>query len=191
MIIKFLSEHKLSIEWLSQFKTSKDKALATQLLDQLILVSESVYKEEIDKNLNELQQKLNTKIAVYPVSSPESEDVIGYKPFIGGIAKNNISNSSRISKVGRRQNFGSEYKLGHALEKIQDRLKQNNGLSVIECSPTITQLRTQGIQHIVLVDDICGSGTRIIDYWQKEVPKNIKSLLSLKKMTLWIVVYAL
>ena len=57
--------------------------------------------------------------------------------------------------------------------------------------PTVTQLKTQGIQHIVLVDDVCGSGQRIAKFWKQVIPKSIKSLLSLKRLELWIVVYAI
>ena len=43
----------------------------------------------------------------------------------------------------------------------------------------------------MLVDDVCGSGKRITDYWQWILPRRIKSLLSLKNCELWIVLYTI
>lgn len=187
--IEYLSEHFLSQNWLSQFTNSTDRALAVQLIDQLKLVSERLFESDIEQTLINLQTKLKETIAVYPISPPNPDGILGYKPFIGSIP--DLSNETSSKLYGRRQHYGSEHKVGHVIKKIQEQVKSNNGCSRIECSPTLTQLTTQGIQHIVFVDDLCGSGKRIIDYWKKVVPKRIKSLLSLKKMHLWIVLYAI
>jgi hypothetical protein len=46
------------------------------------------------------------------------------------------------------------------------------------------------IKHIVLVDDVIGSGQRVCGYWKRSLPKKIKSWLSLKYCKIWIVSYA-
>lgn len=183
-----LSEHSFSQQWLAQFYTPKDRALAVQLLNQLKLVSTREFEAGIELLLTNLQNKLQAPIAVYPISSPTSDDIIGYDQFMGGISKND---SSKSIEIGRRKKFGSEDRVGHVLTKLQERFKRGEGASNIECQPTLMHLKTQGIRHIVLVDDVSGSGKRITDYWKKTVPLSIKSLLSLKRCELWIVLYAI
>lgn len=182
-----LSEHPLSQQWLAQFRTSEDRGLAAQLLNQLKLVPSREFEAGIEQALTDLQKKLQATIAVYPIAPPIPDEIAGYDAFTGGIPRNENSQSREI---GRRRKFGSEDRVGHVLAKLQDRFKRSTGASSIECAPTLTQLKTQGIRHIVLVDDVCGSGKRIADYW-RSIPRHIKSLLSLKRYELWIVLYAM
>lgn len=182
-----LSEHSLSQQWLAQFRTSEDRGLAAQLLNQLKLVSSREFEAGIEQALTNLQTKLQATIAVYPIAPPIPGEIAGYDVFTGGIPRDENSQSREI---GRRRKFGSEDRVGHVLAKLQERFKRGTGASNIECVPTLTQLKTQGIRHIVLVDDVCGSGKRITDYWQA-IPRHIKSLLSLKRYELWIVLYAM
>ena len=182
-----LSEHPFSQKWLAQFRTSEDRAQAAQLLNQLKLVSAREFETGIEQALTKLQTSLQATIAVYPVAPPLSDEIAGYDPFTGGIPKDENSQSREI---GRRRSFGSEDRVGHVLTKLQERFKRGTGASDIECQPTLRQLKTQGIQHVVLVDDVCGSGKRITNYW-KAIPRRIKSLLSLKRCELWIVLYAI
>jgi len=182
-----LSEHPLSQKWLAQFRTSEDRALAAQLLNQLKLVSAREFEVGIEAELTKLQRKLQATIAVYPIDPQIPDGVCGYDQFMGGVV---VDNNSKSREVGRRRKYGSEDRVGHVLTKLQERFKRGTGTSTIECQPTLKQLKTQGIRHIVLVDDVCGSGKRIADYW-KLVPRRIKSLLSLKNSELWIVLYAI
>lgn len=182
-----LSEHPLSQQWLAQFRTSEDRGLAAQLINQIKLVSSREFEAGIEQALTNLQTQLQTTIAVYPIAPPIPGEVTGYDAFTGGISRDEKSQSHEI---GRRRKFGSEDRVGHVLAKLQERFKRGTGASSIECVPTLTQLKTQGIRHIVLVDDVCGSGKRITDYWQA-IPRRIKSLLSLKRCELWIVLYAM
>lgn len=184
-----LSEHPLSQKWLAQFHTSEDRALAAQLLNQLKLVSAREFEAGIETALIELQTRLKATIAVYPIGPAMPDNIAGYDQFTGGISV--VENSqTQTREVGRRRKYGSEDRVGHVLTKLQERFKRGTGASTIECQPTLNQLKTQGIRHIVLVDDVCGSGTRIADYW-KTIPRRIKSLLSLKSHELWIVLYAI
>ncbi len=181
-----LSESPTSINWLAQFKTALDRALAKQLLDQLKLVSSREFETSIEGELIRLQKRLKKRIAVYPIVPPVPDGIVGYDQFEGAIA---LDESNNRREIGRRRKYGSEDRVGHILAKLQDRFKLSNGVSLIECSPTIKQLKTQKIQHIVFVDDVCGSGKRVHDYW-KSVPRSIKSLLSFGRIKLWILMYA-
>lgn len=181
-----LSEHPLSKIWLNQFHTCEDKARASQLLNQIKLVSTRDFETGIEHALIALQEKLNATIAVYPIGPPIPKEVIGYDPLVGSIQK---KEDDKTFDAGRRRKYGSEDRVGHSLAKLQAQFKRG-GVSCIECVPTIKQLKTQGIKHIVLVDDVCGSGKRIADYWQA-ISRHIKSLLSFKRYELWIVLYAI
>lgn len=179
-----LSEHNLSKKWLAQFRDSKDRALATQFIDGLRLISLRELEASLASAIVSLQERLDKTIAVYPVTPPNPKSIIGYHPFEGGIT----DAWSRFA--GRREQYGSEGRVGHMLTGLQREFERLNKTSTIECAPTVKHIRTQKIQHIVFVDDVCGSGTRILDFWQNVVPKSIKSRLSYGKIQLWIIVYA-
>jgi hypothetical protein len=179
-----LSEHPLSYQWLAQFRKSDDRGHAAQLLNHIKLVSTREFEVSIESAIIQLQKKLNQTIAVFPVTPPNPRAIIGYHPFEGGIS----TTSSRF--VGRRQQYGSEGRVAHVLTGLQRKYTRLNKTSAVECTPTLKQIKSQGIKHIVLVDDICGSGSRLVKFWKEVVPKSIKSLLSLKRCELWIIVYA-
>lgn len=183
-----ISDHPLSKEWISQFNTHEDRALASRLLNQLKFISEREFESGIEKSLIKLQERLGKTIAVYPVIPAPSKEISGHNLFTGGIPASEDSNGHEI---GRRRKYGSEDRVGHFVSKLQEQYKRGNGVSKIECTPTIKQLKTQKIQNIVLIDDICGSGQRIIDFWKNCVPRSIKSLLSYKRLELWIIFFAI
>ena len=182
--------HSIYKDWLYQFDTAKDRALATQLFHKLKFVSEREFESEIEETLINLQNKLGDTIAVYPVIPKIPTNIVGHDQYTGGIPE--ITASGKIPRdAGRRRQYGSEDKVGHVLAKLQNRFRRPNGGSVIQCTPTITQIKSDKIKHIVFVDDICGSGDRISDYWKNTVSKSIKSLLSFKKIELWMIFYAI
>ncbi|MBF0212417.1 MAG: hypothetical protein HQM00_02500 [Magnetococcales bacterium] len=182
-----LSEHPLSQRWISQFRSTQDRSLAAQLVNQLKLVSASEFETGIECSIVALQKQLNTTVAVYPVVPPDSADVVGYNLFSGAVT---TSGSSSTKASGKRRKYGSEDRVGHFLENLSRTFQRPNGMSVIEVSPTLNQLKAQRIRHIIFVDDICGSGTRLLNFWKSVVPKRIKSLLSLRRLELWIVLFA-
>ncbi|KKK79176.1 hypothetical protein LCGC14_2836120, partial [marine sediment metagenome] len=121
--------------------------------------------------------------------SISNSGISGYDLFTGGIQNKDLNVATR--EVGRRRKYGSEDRVGHLMSKLQEQYKRNNSVSVIECTPTVTQLKSQKIQHIVFIDDISGSGRRIAEFWKYCVPRSVKSLLSFKRIELWIVLYAI
>lgn len=174
-----LSDSELGQKWLLQFGSSNDRALASQILNQLKLVGLREFELSIDQTLMRLQKKLKSRLAVYPIVPPVEGAMTGYDPF-GGVFLGSAENS-------RRRRFGSEDRVGDLIQKIDGRIR--HGVSTIECTPTLKQLKAEKLRHIVLVDDISGSGRRIVDFWRL-IPKEIRCLLSLKVYELWIVVYA-
>lgn len=190
MTVLRLSEHHQSETWLTQFRTPRDRALAAQMLNSLKLVSIREFERGLEQALSTLQHRLRATIAVYPIAPSQPPGVIGYRPFIGAISTDPLFSAAKRHQ-GRRRHYGSEDRVGHILAKLQKQIMHSNKTSRIEREPTHKQLDSQGIRHIVLVDDICGSGTRITDYWRNVVSKRIKSLLSLDKCELWVLTYAI
>ena len=72
-----LSEHSVSQQWLTQFRASEERGLGAQLLNQLKLVSIREFETGIEHALTELQARLNSTIAVYPVTPPNPKDFWG------------------------------------------------------------------------------------------------------------------
>lgn len=182
-----LSEHRLSQEWLAQFRPNEDRALASQLINQIKLVSGRDFESGLESALRGLQARCDATIAVYPITPPNPEAVVGYHPFNGGVTAGEV----KAKHEGRREQHGSEGRVAHIITNLQRHHLRTNGTSAIECTPTIKHLHSQGLRHIVLVDDVSGSGKRIEDYWKQVVPRCIKRLLSLKRFELWIVLYAM
>lgn len=184
-----LADHPLSRDWIAQFDAGRDRSSAARFLDSLHLVSSTAFESHIERSLVNLQRDIGERIAVFPVAPPTPAGILGYNLFAGGIADPAAQKQGR--EVGRRRKFGSEDRVGHFLSKLQSRLApRENGPSLIECQPTLNQVRTQGIRHLVLLDDISGSGKRLTDFWS-EFPRTYKSLLSYKKVHLWVVLYAI
>ena len=72
-----ISDHPLSKEWISQFNTHEDRALASRLLNQLKFISEREFESGIEKSLIKLQERLGKTIAVYPVIPAPSKEISG------------------------------------------------------------------------------------------------------------------
>ena len=180
------SEHPLAVQWLEFFRPDDDKRLAARLLDQLTRVSLREFETRIEGELVRLQKRLGSTIAVFPVAPPLSPGVKFVDAFEGGQVN---EDGGAPREAGRRRRYGSEDRLGHFLTKLEAQLRRTTGASFIEANPTVKHVKKSGIKHIVLVDDFAGSGKRITDYW-RSIPRSYKSLLSLKKLHLWIVVYA-
>ena len=169
-----LSEHPLSQAWLAQFNSVADKTLAATMLDKLILVSQSEFEDALRQSVDALQQKLGEDIAVLPVCDPVGLQRQTSSPFSGG------------------QDYGSEDRVKHVLKHIEcsnPHVRTSVDLGWANRNPA-SRCHAPKIKHIVLVDDVCGSGNRIVEYWKKVVPKRIKRLLSAKTHCLWIVCYA-
>ena len=169
-----LSEHPLSQAWLAQFNSVADKTLAATMLDKLILVSQSEFEDALRQSVDALQQKLGEDIAVLPVCDPEGLQNQAALPFSGG------------------QDYGSEDRVKHVLkhmERSNPHVKTSVDLGWANRNPA-SRCHAPKIKHFVLVDDVCGSGNRIVEYWKKVVPKRIKRLLSAKTHCLWVVCYA-
>ncbi|WP_435949950.1 phosphoribosyltransferase-like protein [Psychrobacter sp. DM8] len=181
-----LSQTRLSEEWISQFETTYDKNIAKELLDSLKYVSIREFETALESSLIKLVESTGERIAVYPVTESDTPASVFY-----GKTKSDgrLESNSKPSREGRKKKYGSEDRVGGFLEKVSSSLAWNN-MSRIECIPTINTINNQGIENIVLVDDFCGSGVRISGYYKNIFPASLKRKISLKKIKLWLLIYA-
>ena len=107
------------------------------------------------------------------VSSSKAE--MGIRNLIEVILKK-TTGSIALLPISKNEpgKFGSEARIGHILESLQKQYPKR-----IFINPSVPEMRLQKIKHMILVDDIIGSGTRIRDYW-KTIGTSEKSWLSYK-----------
>jgi len=157
-----LVDHTYSKKWLEQFDLV-DLPLARALLRSLKLVSHSEFEDRIAQLVLDISNKTEGRIALFPVSR--------------------LPNKSYLNNE-KRPHYGSAERIGQTLTNIE---RANPRFQV---APTVKGMKSEKTKHVVLVDDIVGSGRRIREYCYGLLGKSVKSWCSYHKCTLWIVVYA-
>lgn len=92
------------------------------------------------------------------------------------VDKNPAGTSRIVSSAG---------KIGYILTSVE----RSNPKRVRVC-PTVESMRSEKVKNIVLVDDLIGTGGRITKFWDRWASKSLKSWLSYKYCTLWVIAYA-
>nr|WP_298893882.1 hypothetical protein [uncultured Acinetobacter sp.] len=189
-MVQFLSDTDFAKNWLNQFENATDRYNAKKLLNSLKYISNTDFETFIYEKLDYLKNKLNKRLAVYPVITPLPENIAGSKLFTGKFQEIAETNA-KVREDGKRRQYGSEDRVGHILEKVSSLHRGNGSVSDIECCPTVNTLIRQGIKDIVFVDDICGSGERFVNFFKKVIPSYLKRLISINKIRLWFVCYGI
>jgi hypothetical protein len=158
-----LVDNAYSEKWIEQFD-SVDRPLARALLGSLKLVSHSEFERRIVQLILEIVQKTEGQIALFPVSR------LPRRPSPG---------------KEKRPYYGSAERIGQTLTNIERTYPRR-----FKVAPTVLGMRSEKTRHVVLVDDMVGSGGRIRDYCYGLLRKSVKSWLSYHKCTLWIVAFA-
>lgn len=60
----------------------------------------------------------------------------------------------------------------------------------VRVQPSEDSMLKEKVRHIVLVDDICATGGRVVKFWNRWATKTLKSWLSYHACELWIVAFA-
>ena len=76
-------------------------------------------------------------------------------------------------------------RLGHCLTNLERLLPHR-----IRAKPSVASMRAEKVRHVVLVDDLLGSGGRLRRFWKAWASKSLKSWLSSRFCQLWVVCYA-
>jgi hypothetical protein len=147
---------------LAQFDKS-DLPVAHALLRSLKLVSHSEFDHRITQSLFEISNSTGRRMAIFPV-----------KPY-----------KDPAWCMEKRQHYGSAEKIGQMLTNLE-RLYP----SKFQVAPTVKGMRSEKTRHVILADDIIGTGKRITDYCYNWLSKSVKSWCSYHRCDLWVVTYA-
>lgn len=162
-----LSDNPLCRQWIGQFRAS-DRPVAREILDQLLLVSTRQFENGLRACISEIASRSASKrLAVLTITEAPA------------------AHFSSRKTTPKRQPATSEGRIAQLLENMARSADVR-----IRANPTIESMRTEKVRHVVLVDDVVGTGQRVVDYWKNRFPKTIKSWISLKYVTLWLVAYS-
>lgn len=168
-----VSETERAKMWLMQFDEN-DRERAKKMLDSIKYVSHDEFSKGIERKISELIQSDNEVIAVYPVISYSDKPSNRNNPF-------GVDNQEDVYE------FGSEDRVGHIINNLK-RAFTSSDVDIL-INPTIGTLFKRKVKKIILVDDLCGSGGKIIEFYQKIIPIGLKRYISLKVFELHLVLY--
>lgn len=167
-----LSESKEGLSWISQFNSPEDKKTAKTLLDNIKFVDDSELKTSIQNLVNEF--KLNNEVTCLLVAR-EPDDTLDYW----------LDDKLQTPLKVNTEDIGSE---GYFCKLARDLCKGNTLLD----HPSLNKMKETNCRHILILDDIGGSGNRItkfVDWITRN--KTIRSWMSLKLIDINICVYAI
>ena len=168
---KQLEDAPTSVNWIRLFRP-QHQPIARLMLQSLKLVSSSEFETAIAKNIATIHRSTGGPIAVFAVNKAfalaRRKEELGLKP--------DPSDKVIISSAGRT---GS----------ILTGVKRHLGNRILY-NPTLDAMRKEKVKHVVLVDDLIGTGKSICDFWNAWAWRSLKSWLSSQHCKLWIAAYA-
>ncbi len=165
-----LVDHPRSKTWLEQFH-GIDHLHALFLLRTLTLVSHNEFEKSLSELIYSIPIKGKERVALFCVRKPKATEELSLR--------------DERSDKERRNQYSSADRVGYLLKNIERSNKQ------YQVEPTLESMRAEKTKHIILVDDISGTGKRILDYWKSWANPTLRSWLSYKKCKLWLVLYAI
>ncbi|WP_152033795.1 phosphoribosyltransferase-like protein [Paracidovorax avenae] len=160
--------------WLQRFKES-DRPLIRQITESLSLVSLQEFERSLQRVIEGISEETEGVVALY--AAREVPQVVGLGFRAGGSGLTSVAEGSDVGSEGRVANFVRQI----CRTKPQKLLRQLS----------IEDLKKKRVRHIIIVDDLIGSGKRIRDYltelWRDS---SIKSWHSYKLLRFTIVAYA-
>ena len=178
-----------AINWLRQF-SSRDRLLASQLLDQIALVPHDSFVERLQTEIHEIGQSIDGTIGLYV-----EREIKKSKGTPDRLFKESPTKPKRAygdgpkvidPKPGQNQDVGSEGIIGQLVTELG-----RAGRKKYLVNPGPDQIRQHKIRAFVVVTDFIGSGKRTREYltaaWRIA---SVKSWISLKLLSFYVVVYA-
>lgn len=175
-----LSETSEAKEWLAQFD-KKDVQTAKLLLDGLVLITYSELRKGFYNAFSQFLELHNDVSAVFCAREPQKNDGV-FIPYWVDKEKN----PEKI-KASSSSGIGSE---GILAELVRDLVAENSDRLLDH--PSISKMKNTKCRHLIIIDDISGSGSRIISFlnWLTENP-TIKSWLSYKWIDIYVICFAI
>jgi hypothetical protein len=169
-----LSETTEGRVWIRQFDYG-DQADAAFLLDSLRLVSADRFHGEIRRAVTRTAENFGDNIALYAVREVDGDEVYF------------VQEGKRPPSVQPGQSVGSEGTMAHIITT----LSRSNRQRFLN-HPPLRTLKTKQSRHIFLLDDLVGSGNRVMEFlnsWRRN--KTIVSWCSNHYISFHLVAYSI
>lgn len=164
------------LAWLSQFK-GPDQEVFARFLSSMVLVSHDAFRTRIRELVIGLLNSLSPSEPVALYAIREMADGRDYFLPDGRCRAPSVDGSGRVGSEGE-------------LAFVVSRLKSEHGTKVLD-HPGPGQLRKHEVRHLVLLDDIAGSGDRTRKFLAALFrQRRLTSLLSLQRLEIHVVCYA-
>lgn len=165
---------ELGQAWLEQFSEA-DRPMIRQLTDALALVSTQEFERTLQRSIEKLATVSSGPVALYAAREVPPHSTLNFRN--GGSGLNSVSSGSDV---------GSEARVAHIVRQLC-RAQQARLLR----QPSIESLLEHRVHHVMVVDDLIGSGQRTWDYLdQLWNDSTTKSWWSYKKIRFTVVAYA-
>lgn len=151
-----LSQTAHAQEWLARF-TDRERESASELVDEMLLVSGDQFRSRIDAELARLLAQAETPIALY--AERPVKVIYGTVPAFFRDSRHGRAEGTGVQPVvadPRNQEVGSE---GVVANLVTDFCRRNPATCFSHPGPTL--LRRRKVRQIVIVTDFIGSGQRI------------------------------
>lgn len=139
-------------KWLSQFP-GRDRETATRLVRSLTLVSHSKFERSIRQKILATANSIGRPIAMFAVRELQGKARSDFD-----IALNEPCRLSRINATPTGNDLGSEARVAATIRSLSDSNK------LLLNHPNIEMMRAAQCKAIFLVDDLVGSGNRVLKY---------------------------
>lgn len=165
---------ELGQAWLEQFAEA-DRPMIRQLTDALALVSTQEFERALQRSIEKLVKVSSWPVALYAAREVPPHSTLDFRN--GGSGLNSVATGSDV---------GSEARVAHIVRQLC-RAQQGRLLR----QPSIESLLKHRVHHVMVVDDLIGSGHRTWDYLdQLWNDPTTKSWWSYKKIRFTVVAYA-
>ncbi len=150
-----LHRFPLATTWMGQFLNEDDRTAALLLLDSLDLVTGSEAERYVLESLNEIAEECNGPLAIFTLRKLTQKEVQNH--YFGSKEKRAKTNTKPDKIEGIK--FGSDGRAGHMTRDLAEGYPGR-----FLDHPSIDEMRQREVRKIVLIDDIVGSGSRVIKF---------------------------
>jgi hypothetical protein len=166
--------------WLAQFDAVDDE-VAYRLVNSLTLISHSLFDRTLDRLIRQTKEGINGYIALFAARELKKAKKA---EFVNTLVSTDLKLS--VDAVARGSDLGSEASVALTIRNI---CKSSPDIFINH--PTVEQMRKRQCDAIVVVDDLLGSGSRVVEFidalWES---RSIRSWLSRDNFQFIVVSYA-
>ena len=188
-VMSRFTESRIAKRWLDQFP-GNDKATATKMLDEILLVNASELNNSITNRFDQILEKRtdNRPLALYAERDINKRNGI-VMPIFANAAQGRATGSGPSpipSNNPRHKDVGSE---GIIANLITSYCRKNRKLTLNHPGPD--ELRSKRAGPIIIATDFIGSGQRVLDMLEAfRAVASIRSWRSLKYIDFYVVAYS-